>query len=181
MMAPRLIPSFRPRRLVACWLAGMTLATVAIDTADARRFRLGSAVRWAKQGPKPYTADVLSPVQLKACLKAERSLDANGADLDRRADQIRKDQLKIQVQGALIETSKAQVDRYSKRSVDEFNALVTDHNARLKANVAAVTEYDSAVTARKADSDRFNTDCRGKRYYEDDLVTARNELGIIGD
>jgi len=172
-------------RIIAGGLLGTALATIPVDFAEARRFRLGSGIRSVGHNgqalAKSYSADHLTPDQLKACLSSERRLEKAGADLDQRKEALTKSQEAIRLEKIGVELAQSRVDRYSQRSVDQFNSLVEKFNARVASNGQNIDAYNRDLESQKIEASRFNTSCGGKRYYEDDLKLAMSQLGIAAE
>lgn len=170
---------------IAGCLVGIALTTIPIDIAEARRFRAGGGIRSIGAGgqaiAKSYTGNHLTVDQLTTCLGAERKLEKLGADLDGRNQGLTSAQEAIQREKAAIEQAQLRVDRYSQRSIDGFNAMVEKFNARIASNRETVAAYNRDVETQKAQASRFNSDCGGKLYYEDDLGLALTRLGIAAD
>lgn len=166
-----------PHKLLCC-LAVSAFTLAAVSTADARRFRLGSGVRALGNAAKSYTFDTLSPTQLKTCLVDETALEKKSAALSARHNEIAKQQTEIKLLRSALTMSQERLDRTSQKAVDAFNRQVASFNEKLQAGSAAVAEYNRSVEAQKAETNRFNQTCGGKRYYEDDLISVRAELGV---
>lgn len=163
-------------------LIGVALVAIPIDDAEARRFRIGGGIRSVtaagKAVTKSYTGNHLAPDQLKTCLASERKLEKVSNDLDHRSQAISNSQEAIRKEKLLVEIAQASVDRYSQRSVDQFNAMVDKFNARISANKREIADYNRDVESQKSQAAGFNADCGGKLYYEDDLALALTQLGV---
>lgn len=164
---------------------GITLASIPIDVAEARRFRVGGGIRSVGHAgqaiAKSYTSNHLTIDQLTACLGTERKLEKLSTELDLRKQLLTSAQETIQREKAALEQAQLRVDRYSQRSIDGFNAMVEKFNARITSNRETVAAYNRDVETQKAQASRFNSDCGGKLYYEDDLALAQTRLGIASD
>lgn len=172
------------RKVHRCTFASLLavfLIVLATDIAEARRFRIGSGVRILNGAIKNYGPDTLSASQLKDCLIFERSLERTDAGLKARHEKISLAQRANSLSKAAIEVARSQVDQFSQNSVDNFNVQVTEYNAAAQATSKAAAAYNVEVERGKANVSRFNRECGGKSYFEDDLLAARAELGVTGD
>ncbi|MDP3411550.1 hypothetical protein [Bosea sp. (in: a-proteobacteria)] len=156
----------------------VALAGTAITPAEAKRFRIGGGLRAIDRAAKNYAVNTLTPAQLKSCLTIEDRLEKANTDLKARHEAISRRQAEIELRRSMLNASQAALDRTSQKSVDAFNAQVSKLNATIQSTSAASAEYNRSVEAQKLENVSFNRDCGGKRYYEDDLITARTELGL---
>jgi len=96
-----------------------------------------------------YAGPVLSRAELKSCVEQERQINAGMNELDR--------------QEAYLNQQHVFVNHYSPQSVDNYNRLVNEFNAR-SAQVNAQASH-------------FNASCANHAYYESDMMAVRTELG----
>ena len=122
----------------------LSLSTEAV----ARRRRIRFSGRGIS-GSSQYAGPVLSRAELKSCVEQERQINAGMNELDR--------------QEAYLNQQHVFVNHYSPQSVDNYNRLVNEFNAR-SAQVNAQASH-------------FNASCANHAYYESDMTAVRTELG----
>jgi hypothetical protein len=61
------------------------------------------------------------------------------------------------------------IDRYSQKSVDSFNTLITNQRKLSSSYNEDLPTYNAQVDKYKILEQSFNTTCAGQSYYEDDM------------
>lgn len=136
----------RSTLLSAATFAATATAVFVSRPAEARGFRLRGGMRSA--GRKVYTANTMRVNELKQCVRLENQIEL----LDQG----------MVFQEADINKAETTLNRYSKKSVSQYNALVDDYNSAGASRSAKVREYNSL--------------CANKSYFADDLATAQAEV-----
>ncbi|MCG8490964.1 MAG: hypothetical protein MI743_05060 [Sneathiellales bacterium] len=135
---------------------------------------------------KEYPSYFLTPAQLEKCLGDEEQMasiqsylkkrDALFVQLRKKIDNLNSDIAAVETY--FKENPNTKIDdkeNFEKRNrmVRKNNALVEDYNKTLE-------EYDKVQAAYNSDVEEFNSlsrsfeqNCRGKRYYSDDLKALR--------
>lgn len=174
---------------LALMLAVAASITYSHDVAAKKRFRLGAGIKGATS--KTYDANTLSVQDLMTCIntqnaldKSERSIVELKAPLDDLTSTIEEYDSQLEALSDLIEntdTSALVTDRH----INEYNQQIDNYNQLLERRNSVFDEYSTSHEGfnEKVDkhnnlNDRFSTYCAGKRYYEDDMVTAKSTIVI---
>jgi len=125
---------------------------------------------------KLYGPDVLTTAQLANCLTKASKLDQESEQLSARRANLSKSTSEIELAGVAVESQKQRVDRYNKKSVDAFNALVEQYNLLLTNGKAGQATFNLMVDCHNAAIEVHNREC-AKKYYADDLLEAQKLAG----
>lgn len=151
-------------------------------------FKLGRGAK-AINGTKHYNSGTLSVEQLRACLRLEQKVDGSEIDLSSKQSPIEIQEQKLKKLEREMSTLKAYLDAnqnanfYTQQQVDGFNLKVERYNQFIPAyNIelehykTLESNYNSAVGQHNKLVNDFQVSCVGKRYYEDDLISAKSGL-----
>lgn len=151
-------------------------------------FKLGRGAK-AINGAKHYNSETLTLAQLKACLLLEQKIESSEIDLSSKQSPVVHQKQKIEKIEREISTLKRYLDInqntsfYTQQQVDDFNIKVERYNEFIPAynreleaykNLEAV--YNGAIGRHNKMVNEFQVSCAGKRYYEDDLLSAKSAL-----
>jgi hypothetical protein len=129
---------------------------------------------------KTYGPDTLTIEQIEKCLATAQALDKSSEHVDALANAVDKEAASITYSQQSLEVEKGLVNRYSDASVNAYNKKLDALRNRISAHNAYVdrakTEQDSHNTRVVA----YNAQC-AKKYYADDMETARLKLNIADD
>jgi len=160
----------------------IAVSAIAIQSpAQARGLRLpfGAALRGLRGAGKTYGANHLTQAQLEQCLLEGKELDAKEVGLKRNDTQLSAMQSEVDWQFNRLKAEERLVDQYSQESVDAFNASISqyeyvqrDFNVAVNRHNAALNEFNAAVS-------KYNSKCADRLYYEDDMIAAREAVGIF--
>lgn len=151
-------------------------------------FKLGRGAK-AINGAKHYNSGTLTVAQLKACLMLEQKIESSEIDLSSKQSPVVRQEQKIEKIEREISTLKRYLDLnqkttfYTQQQVDDFNRKVERYNEflpaynrELEAYKNLETIYNGAVGRHNKMVNEFQVSCAGKRYYEDDLLSAKSAL-----
>ncbi|MDR7092210.1 hypothetical protein [Cellvibrio fibrivorans] len=156
-----------------------------VSDAGAKGMKLGQAIKMA-DGPKTYDANTLTVEQLQNCLAIETELDKLDAELTSERPSIAKQEAKINVVESEIKflkilletdekpTTQEQVDDINK-SVDRHNKLVADYKKEAEKYSILAKDYNAKLEKQKNASNNHNSQCAQKKYYESDMVIAKQQ------
>lgn len=163
-------------RVVA--IASVVVLTFGEAHAARVKFRVGSGLASVGRSIKTYPSTTLSPARLKDCVDREDSIgkieDSRTflhAEIERSQDELKKEKLQLDYISNII-------DQRKPSAVKEFNRNVELFNIKREKFNNAVMQFNAGSASFKRDVDKFNEDCAGKLYYNDDLIAARQELGL---
>lgn len=178
----------RPKYLPLLLLTAFCV-TLLPSPVDARRgIKFGGGSR-AIDGIKRYGADTLTVSQLKDCLKLEAKFDATAEKinaeqpgLDERKNELKEISAKISELREFLEsnkdaefTSQGQVDAYNAKA-RTFNQLIDEYNKKLDTYKVDEENHNVKIDTHNEVVNQFQSECAGKRYYEDDMVAAKGSL-----
>ncbi|MBX9825108.1 MAG: hypothetical protein K2Y27_08935 [Xanthobacteraceae bacterium] len=166
---------------MAIFLSCLVLAALG-DAADARRggrFVSGFARGMAHTGigSKTYGADTLTVQQLTDCLKRAEALDNESASIESDRNQVQSKFSQVDSLKAELDRSQAMLNRSSQAAIDRFNADVRRYNAFVSEARSTQASFNSKIDQHNATVQTYNAAC-AKRYYADDLASAKRSLGI---
>jgi len=141
---------------------------------------VGAGVAAAKMKPNNDGPNDLRPEALRDCLNNAHRLDEGGEKLGASAT-------KIKAEGKSIDAENATLERDGKREFTD-QAEVDRYNARVRALKTRIASFNTEVGGHKEkaarydrDSDEFNKQCAGKKYFSSDLAAIRSQLNFDPD
>ncbi|WP_354200027.1 hypothetical protein [Bradyrhizobium sp. JR4.1] len=145
------------------------------------REAIGAAVRsnntMTVYVPKTYGPDVLTVDQLAVCMKRANALDGENDRIEGARSSLQTMKLAIDAKATDVEFKRIAMNRYSKKSVDDFNALIESYNALVTAGKARQADFNASVDAHNVGVDGYNAACV-KRYYADDMEEAKKLAAV---
>lgn len=148
-------------------------------------FKAGNGQKVGNLG-KVYTLETLNEQQLINCLMLLENIDEADKKLEIFNKQIEKQRAQlIERESKLIDLrkyldskenvkfmSENEVNNFNKK-VDYFNKSIKEHNQKLRIEKEIENSYNAMVKKQNALIIKNNVGCHGKRYYEEDLVSAK--------
>jgi hypothetical protein len=165
---------------LACLVAVASMAVFVIAEAQAARvkFRVGSGLSSVGRAIKTYPSTTLNPTRLKDCVDRENKLskieDSRSllyAEIAKQRDELEKEKLQLDYIASII-------DQRKKAAVADFNKRVDSFNQKKDKLNISMTNFNSGSIDFNRNVAKFNEECAGKLYYKDDLISARQELGL---
>ena len=171
-------------------IAVATSISFSHDAAAKKRFRLGAGIKGATS--KTYDANTLSVQDLVSCIntqnaleKSERNIiklkepldaltstiEGHDKQLEELSDNIRKTDTSLLITEQKINEYNEQIDNYNQlleTRNDVFDEYSTNHEG-----------FNKKVDKHNSLNASFSTYCAGKRYYEDDMATAKSQIVIL--
>ena len=151
-------------------------------------FNLGRGAK-AVNGVKHYNSGTLTVEQLRACLRLEQKVDGSEFDLSSKQSPIEIQEQKLKSLEREMSNLKAYLDVdqnakfYTQQQVDEFNSkverynqFISAYNIELEHYKTLGANYNRAIGQHNKLVNDFQVSCAGKRYYEDDLISAKSGL-----
>jgi wobble nucleotide-excising tRNase len=71
--------------------------------------------------------------------------------------------------------SQQEVDNFNNK-VKRYNELIAAYNKEIASYKSLEATYNSHVTQHNSVVNKFQSECAGKRYYEDDFVAASSNI-----
>lgn len=163
--------------------ASLVAAPLPASDAEAKGFRLRFAPRvhlpgsYGPTGQKVYSANTLNQFQIEKCLRWERDSDVISDQVEESERSLSALESELKDLKARIGAERATINRYSQTSIDQFNRIIDNYEAKRAVFNSLVDGHN--VIVRKANDlgGDFNRECSGKLYYEDDMAAARQAVG----
>ena len=151
-------------------------------------FKLGRGAK-ALNGIKEYDFNTLSVEEIRACLfleqkanKSEKDLELEQPSISEKEKYLTQLDSEINILSRYLELNK-NTNFYSQQEVDNFNNKVKRHNELIAVYNKEIASYksleatyNSHVTQHNSVVNKFQSECAGKRYYEDDFVAASSNI-----
>jgi peptidoglycan hydrolase CwlO-like protein len=147
-------------------------------------YTLGRGAK-AVNGIKEYSYGTLTVQKLRACLRLEKKLDSSSADLSNDQILIENQEQHLNNLEGNLSALKANLDVnknavfYTQNQVDNFNLevesynqLTHEYNGALQHYKNFESSYNKTIEKHNDLVHEFQVSCEGRRYYEDDLVSA---------
>ncbi|MAY67317.1 MAG: hypothetical protein CMM77_09335 [Rhodospirillaceae bacterium] len=124
---------------------------------------------------KTYSAGVMTPEVLTACLILAHRIDAVATDVAAAKGTIRDLDGRIQEAGPRLQhqAMAALTDQERRKT---YEAQVTEYNAWVEERRTSVEAHNRQVRLYSEMSGRFNGECNGRAYYPSDLDTVKGSL-----
>lgn len=136
---------------------------------------IASAADQPRKAVVPTRSLILSPEQLRACLKQRDDLRAQ-------TDAAGKDKSALAAEGEEIASAEtvlageaAALDKTNPELVDAYNAKVVARDKRIEAYQAKVAAYNGRAEAANATKDAYARACENRRYDEGDLAEPKRK------
>lgn len=165
--------------------------TLAAPQVEARKgfgslFKLGRGAK-AINGTKEYSNNTLTVDQLRVCLQldqkaveSEKRLSSEKIPMERSQKKLKQLEYEVSSSESDLELikntglySQDQIDRFNGKA-DSFNGLISQYNEELKWYVTTESSYNSIVESHNKIVNDSQSNCAGKRYYEDDLIALKS-------
>jgi hypothetical protein len=169
-------------RILAGFSCVLLLFLFATDEAEARRggrFVSGMARGMAHSGigSKTYGADVLTVPQLTDCVKRADNLDSESISIETNRTLVSAKVSQVDLLKSDLERLQITLDRYSQNAIDRFNAMVSNYNVLVGEARSTQASFNQHVQQHNESVNSYNALC-AKRYYADDLKTAKRYIGL---
>ena len=160
------------------------------DVAAKKRSRFGAGIKGATS--KTYDANTLSVQDLVTCINTQNALDKSERNIIKLKEPL--DALTSIIEGYdkqlkelsdLVSKTDTNV-LITEQKINQYNEQIDNYNQLLEKRNGVFDEYSSKhegfnekVDKHNSLNDSFSTYCAGKRYYEDDIATARTQMVIL--
>ena len=145
-------------------------------------------VGWAQQSTAPtgaaevvktYDAQTMRPEDIRKCLERSQKLNQQEQAKDDYRATVQQYLGKITKLGENLKRQRLEIDNTNPDAVKKYNDRIQEHaNMIDRYNTRMVPQLVSRQDQLAKDVARYNKQCSGKKYFEDDWVAAVKELGI---
>lgn len=146
--------------------AAVAAATKATDKKANRTYRT------SPEGEGALTAEMI-----EQCIRLNMDVDASYAAIGKAKEQFDSLNKELTEMGELLKAAKEEVDRGGKEARVEYDAKVLTYNSRLPELDKQLDVYKQMVKTYQDKSDKFDRECNGQPYYEDDYAAMVKKMG----
>jgi hypothetical protein len=130
--------------------------------------------------PKTYDPDTMTVEQLEKCLTFAQQLDKSSEYVDALSNAVDAESAAITHSQQFLSMEKDLVDRYSESSVNAYNKKLAAMRTRINAYNVSVDRAKAEQVSHNTRVVSYNAEC-AKKYYADDMETARLKLDVKDD
>lgn len=163
-----------------------TVFSLILPYQNAEAGLLKSISKLGAGGVKLYSSNTLTVEQLKSCLLLEQELDASDRKLNTAKESIYKKKNDIKQLEPEISSLRSylklnkdstfdtqqKVDSFNSK-VKRFNKLILIYNNEIDSYKKIKISYKPKTEKHNTFVNQFKSDCAGKHYYEDDMITVK--------
>jgi hypothetical protein len=126
---------------------------------------------------KTNSSDTLTVNQLVRCLKKASALDEESEFIAAKRSELQSARKDMDARKSKLEMKGALLDLNSQLQVDDFSAEVDAHNASVERLKSHEDDFNRFVNLHNGLVNFFDAEC-AKRYFADDMATARKLAGL---
>lgn len=128
---------------------------------------------------KTYDAQTMRPEDIRKCLERGEKLNQQEKAKDDYSLTVQQYLGKITKLGEGLKRQRLEIDNTDPDAVKKYNDRIQEHASMIdRYNTRMVPQLVSRQEQLAKDVARYNKQCSGKKYFEDDWVAAVKELGI---
>ena len=154
----------------AAWLLASCLAAVAALPAQAAdKPKKEGTLGKAKPGQPMLTKE-----QLRACLAQNERIKKQIADTVPLQDGLKKEGEELAQAGDALKAERPTLDTTNEAAVNGFNERIAARDKAVEAYKARAEDYNTKVEALQADKAKYQKDCDGRSYFEDEAAQIKS-------
>jgi chromosome segregation ATPase len=146
--------------------AAVAAATKATDKKANRTYRT------SPDGEGALTAQII-----EQCIRLNMEVDSSYAAIGKTKEQFDTLNKELTEMGERLKTAKEEVDQGGKEARTAYDAKVLTYNSRLPDLDKQLDIYKQMVKSYQDKSDKFDRECNGQPYYEDDYAAMVKKMG----
>lgn len=146
--------------------AAVAAATKATDKKANRTYRT------SPDGEGALTAEMI-----EQCIRLNMEVDSSYAAIGKTKEQFDSLNKELTEMGERLKTAKEEVDQGGKEARTAYDAKVLNYNSRLPDLDKQLEIYKQMVKNYQDKSDKFDRECNGQPYYEDDYAAMVKKMG----
>lgn len=125
----------------------------------------------------PAGEGALTPKMIEACILLNKDVDSNYDAINREKQEFDNLNRELTNLGERLKAAKDDVYSGGNAARREYDEKVLYYNARLPDLEKKLKEYRKLVERYQRKSDKFDHECNGQPYYEDDYAEMVKKLG----
>ncbi|MCW5198257.1 hypothetical protein VU06_00730 [Desulfobulbus sp. F3] len=146
--------------------AAVAAATAATDKKSKRTYRSTST------GEGALTAEMI-----EQCIRLNMDVDSSYAFIGKAKERFDTLNKELTEQGEHLKAAKNEVDQGGKETRAVHDAKVLEYNTKLPELDKQLDVYKQMVKTYQDKSDKFDRECNGQPYYEDDYAAMVKKMG----
>ncbi|WP_417910978.1 hypothetical protein [Candidatus Electronema sp. PJ] len=172
--------------LTAVALAGLLLNEASAQTQIQRNNSPAAVAAAAKATDKksnrtyrstPDGEGALTAEMIEQCIRLNMDVDSSYAAIGKAKEQFDALNKELTEMGEHLKTAKEAVDQGGKDARTSYDAKVLNYNSRLPSLDKQLDVYKQLVKTYQDKSDKFDRECNGQPYYEDDYAAMVKKMG----
>lgn len=125
----------------------------------------------------PEGEGALTPEMIERCIRLNMEVDASYAAIGKAKEEFDTLNKELNDLSEKLTTAKDEVDRSGTAARQDYDTKVQYYNARLPELDKQLEVYKTMVKTYQSKSDKFDRECNGQPYYEDDYADMVKKLG----
>ncbi|WP_417911868.1 hypothetical protein [Candidatus Electronema sp. TJ] len=167
---------------------GLTLLTAAAlvnflavqASSQVQKADVAAAAKAEQKSKRAYrttpTGDgALTPEMIEQCIRLNMDVDSSYAAIGKAKEQFDALNRELTQEGENLKAAKDTVNSSEART--QYDAKVMEYNRRLPQLDQQLNRYKQLVKSYQEKSDKFDRECNGQPYYEDDYAAMVKKLG----
>lgn len=123
----------------------------------------------------PTGDGALTPEMIEQCIRLNMDVDSSYAAIGKAKEQFDALNRELTEEGESLKAAKEKVG--SSESRVQYDAKVLEYNQRLPELDKQLKRYKQLVKGYQEKSDKFDRECNGQPYYEDDYAAMVKKMG----
>lgn len=167
-----------PRAVKVLSYAGLMMAGLVVFPVQGQA-QQSTAPAGAAEVIKTYDAQTMRPEDIRKCLERSQKLNQQEQAKDDYRSTVQQYLEKITKLGEGLKRQRLEIDNTDPDAVKKYNDRIQEHASMIdRYNTRMAPQLVSRQEQLAKDVARYNKQCSGKKYFEDDWVAAVKELGI---
>ncbi len=125
----------------------------------------------------PVGEGALTEQMIEACIRLNTEVESSYAAIGKAKEQFDALNKELTDMGEHLKAAKEEVDRGGKEARAAYDAKVLNYNSRLPELDKQLDQYKKMVKVYQEKSDKFDRECNGQPYYEDDYAAMVKKMG----
>lgn len=125
----------------------------------------------------PTEEGALTPEMIERCIRLNMEVDASYAAIGKAKEEFDALNKELNDLSEKLQAAKEEVDRSGTSARKEYDSKVVYYNSRLPELDKQLEVYKKMVKTYQGKSDKFDRECNGQPYYEDDYAEMVKKLG----
>ncbi|WP_417916567.1 hypothetical protein [Candidatus Electronema sp. JC] len=125
----------------------------------------------------PEGEGALTEQMIESCIRLNTEVESSYAAIGKAKEQFDALNKELTDMGEHLKSAKEEVDRSGNAARAAYDAKVLKYNSRLPDLDKQLDQYKKMVKLYQEKSDKFDRECNGQPYYEDDYAAMVKKMG----